>query len=30
VGARLLAFAAERAAAAGLAEIRLYAHVTMT
>ena len=30
VGARLLAFAEEQAAAAGLAEIRLYTHVTMT
>lgn len=30
VGARLLAFAEEQAVAAGLGEIRLYTHVTMT
>jgi ribosomal protein S18 acetylase RimI-like enzyme len=30
VGARLLAFAEEQAGAAGLVEIRLYTHVTMT
>ncbi len=30
VGARLLSFAEEQAVAAGLAEIRLYTHVTMT